>query len=340
VPTALVPLDRDPEEARRLGRDAAEALARATGLEPGEIVSRVDDELSAGRLKGRLLEIGGKSWGVAVWERPGPVGLSVGPVLIERPAASPEAYRDFLSRVEGTDGPIAFVSGPLPGIDPASEARVMAELGFARYGRMEMRFPPGQPIGPDPPEPSGAALREVTRSDAAQLVRLHASAYHGRFDRYLFLQDWDEERDSSSLVRDVFAGRWGEFLPSGSWTAEREGRLLAATLASRRRQGVLILEVIVDPASQGQGLGRSVLGASLRSLADAGEKSVYLNVTEGNERALRLYRRLGFVVSLGPTRDWYSTRRIPVPPYDAAGPEAPVPEGSAPEAAGAGALGR
>jgi ribosomal protein S18 acetylase RimI-like enzyme len=71
---------------------------------------------------------------------------------------------------------------------------------------------------------------------------------------------------------------------------------------------------MVDPEFQGSGVGRRLLTTTLRSLRGAGEPRIYLNVTEGNEPALRLYRRLGFVRSLGPTRDWYNALRIPFAP--------------------------
>ena len=74
----------------------------------------------------------------------------------------------------------------------------------------------------------------------------------------------------------------------------------------------LIADVAVAPSSQGKGFGRVVLVGTVRALRERGSTAIALVVTEGNRRAVRLYERLGFVRTLGPTREWYNTRQIPV----------------------------
>ncbi len=102
-------------------------------------------------------------------------------------------------------------------------------------------------------------------------------------------------------------------MEGGSWVAEEPTGPVGAVLSVRTSAGVLIADVMVDPDSQGRGLGRAMLLASLRALRAAGDHAVYLNVTEGNHAAVRLYERVGFVRSLGPTHDWYNGHRVPVP---------------------------
>jgi ribosomal-protein-alanine N-acetyltransferase len=55
-----------------------------------------------------------------------------------------------------------------------------------------------------------------------------------------------------------------------------------------------ILSVALDPEARGRGHARMLLGAHLQTLAYAGVRTVHLEVENGNEPALALYRRLGF----------------------------------------------
>jgi ribosomal protein S18 acetylase RimI-like enzyme len=48
------------------------------------------------------------------------------------------------------------------------------------------------------------------------------------------------------------------------------------------------------PGYQGHGLGRRLMEASMHALRVRNYKSVSLTVTSGNERAVRLYEKLGF----------------------------------------------
>jgi ribosomal protein S18 acetylase RimI-like enzyme len=193
----------------------------------------------------------------------------------------------------------------------------MRPFGFQRYGRSEMLLAPGASL-PDAPSVLGEEVRPARQDDLGRLAELHREAYRARFDRYLFLEVEDEREDALRAVAEILDGRWGEFLPAGSWIVERAGRPVGAVLSVRSGTGTLIADVMVVPELQGNGVGRRALAAAVRSLRDAGEQRVYLNVTEGNEPALRLYRRFGFVRSLGPTRDWYNARLIPIAPAQGA----------------------
>ncbi len=289
-------------------------MARAQGhaLDPGRLAT-FDRKLAPRAAENALFTVEGRPVGFVSWTRRGPLGLFVSILYLEGPEAVPSTYRALFLALERDRAPVAFVAGPLAGLARDAELRLMTGLGFARFGRSEMRFAFGTQV-PEPRVPPGASLRTLGREDLESLVRLHAAAYRGRFDRYLFLEEEDEERDSEKALESIFAGRWGEVLAAGSWGLAIGGRLEGATLASRRPAGALILDVMVDPRRQGQGLGRAVLRAALRGLTAAGERSIHLNVTEGNERALGLYTSLGFSRSIGPSEDWYHPRRVPVAP--------------------------
>jgi ribosomal-protein-alanine N-acetyltransferase len=73
------------------------------------------------------------------------------------------------------------------------------------------------------------------------------------------------------------------------------GRALAGFILSRMVvDEAEILSVAVAPRSRSRGLARRLLDLHLRRLAGLGTRSVFLEVEEGNEPALRLYRRAGF----------------------------------------------
>ena len=55
-----------------------------------------------------------------------------------------------------------------------------------------------------------------------------------------------------------------------------------------------ILSVAVAAGWRGRGLSRRLLDLHLRRLAGLGTRAVFLEVEEGNQPALRLYRRAGF----------------------------------------------
>ncbi len=177
-----------------------------------------------------------------------------------------------------------------------------------------MTRPAEAPLLPEEPLAAGDRIRPVVPADVEALAEAHRRAYDGRFDHYLFLEVDDDRENSRREVAQILGGRWGVFEPAGSRLLERDGRVLAFVLSVRTRDGVLIADVGVDPEHRGQGLGRQVLVAVLHALAGAGGPRVYLNVTEGNASALKLYRKLGFVTSIPPFRGWYNARLIPVSP--------------------------
>ena len=311
VPGTVVPISEDVEGAVRVGR-AAIGRSPWAGARAEEFQDRFEQGARAGGRTGAVYRPAGRTVGVAVWEAHAALGASVNLLAIEPESASPAAYREFWDGLREIAGPVAFAPGNLDGLPREAEERLMGAIGLRPFARSEMRWRAG-PL-PAPELPEGTRVRPVSRTDRSELVRLHRLAYRDRFDRYLFLEEEDEERDAERLVGDLFDGRWGEVVAEGSRGLERDGRLLGVVLSVGRPDGVLIADVAVDPAVQGRGIGRTVLASALRALASAGRLPVLLNVTEGNDPALRLYARLGFERTLGPSPGWYDPARIPAAP--------------------------
>jgi len=307
-----VPLTRDPAAARRILPKAFRATP-VPGETPDDVLSALDELVASGAASGQLFTAGGEVVGIALWEPPMPVGRFVLVVYLEPEFATVEGYRSALGEIERVAGPIAFIARPLAGISAEDETGLMEALGFARFGRSEMRYPPALA----PPSPSvlpGLALRPPTARDRPALYGLHQAAYDGGLDRYLFVTHLDPVRDAERAVDDVFAGRHGELLVGASIVAEERGDVLGACLVVRASYGPLIVDVMVDPARQGRGLGRAMVAEAVRRLRLAGETVVALNVTEGNVAANRAYSKVGFVRTIGPQWGWFARGRIPVRP--------------------------
>ena len=147
---------------------------------------------------------------------------------------------------------------------------------------------------------SPATIRPATPADlptigrlGALLVRLH--------------HDFDPQRFLAPVARTEH--RYASFLGSQLGepnvivlVAERKGALLGYTysgvedfdyMALRGPAGVLY-DIVVDPAYRGQGVGRTLLDATLATLEARGAPRVVLSTAEQNEPAQRLFARAGF----------------------------------------------
>jgi ribosomal protein S18 acetylase RimI-like enzyme len=310
VTLALVPFAVDQPTSLALA-----GAALRTRLSPGEdlrdLLPPVESAIRSARATGGILREEGVARGMVLWEPSGPVGVAVRLLYLRPPSARVEGYSEALDLVSRAAGPVAFSVGPLAGLTAAEEAGLMEGRGFARFGRSEMTFPSDR-LPPTVPLPPGAELRAVRPEDAPELARLHEAAYRHHLDRYLALEDLDPARDADRQVKDYFSGRWGDLLVPGSMVTTFGGRPASAAIAVQRTAHALIVDVMTDPVHAGHGFARAALAASLVALRGRGESAVVLNVTEGNDRALRLYRELGFVRSMGPTIEWYDARRMPV----------------------------
>lgn len=112
-------------------------------------------------------------------------------------------------------------------------------------------------------------------------------------------------------------GRWSE----RAWAEELaspHGRVLVARDAEGRLAGVATFRcvagaadlnrIVVAPGRRGEGIGRRLLNVGLDWADAAGAEQVMLEVEAGNEPALALYARTGFV-TLARRRDYYGTGR-------------------------------
>lgn len=116
--------------------------------------------------------------------------------------------------------------------------------------------------------------------------------------------DGDHAAAASAIHSASFARRWGTLELErmiATETSHTDGifiggdKKLAGFALSRLVAGEAeILTLAVEPATRGQGAGRALLSTHLERLSRAGARVVFLEVDEGNESALALYRRAGF----------------------------------------------
>lgn len=308
----FLPSSSDPAESRRLARLALDARL-AVEAESAEWVSNLADRIDSGALPSMLYRPREVVEGLVSWSLESPLGASVQLIAAASPRPAPTQYASLLDAVEQQAGPIAFLQGPLPGLTRDEEEGLLRGRGFRRFARLEMVRDREVSL-PTDPLADGETLRAVESTDLDALATLHRAAYGNRFDRYLFLESTDDAEDARREVQQILEGRWGAFAAEGSRLLERNGHVVGAVLAVWGPTGALIADVMVEPSAQGQGVGRRILTAAVLDLERAGAARVYLNVTVGNTSALKLYTRLGFAQSLGPSQGWYSSRRIPVAP--------------------------
>ncbi|HEX8188493.1 MAG TPA: GNAT family N-acetyltransferase [Pyrinomonadaceae bacterium] len=144
------------------------------------------------------------------------------------------------------------------------------------------------------------AVRRATPADLPAVGRLGAllvRTHHG-FDPGRFIEATPRtERSYASFIGSQL-GEPDVVVLIAELNGEVVGYTYAALegydyMALRGPAGVLH-DIVVEPASRGQGVGRMLLDATLAELEDLGAPRVVLSTAERNEPAQRLFGRAGF----------------------------------------------
>lgn len=125
---------------------------------------------------------------------------------------------------------------------------------------------PRGPVGP---------IREAKPDDLDALELLENRAHHAPWPREAF----EEELEN----------RQGKI-----WVIDGEEGLAAMVVFWRVLDEIEILDVAVDPLYQGRGFARALLATLFEVARAKGARRVLLEVRVSNERAIGLYRALGF----------------------------------------------
>ena len=139
--------------------------------------------------------------------------------------------------------------------------------------------------------PPGPRRRRVERSDAAALGELMLAAYRGTAD-----DEGETLEDAVGEVEQVFDGSYGPFASDASFVAEGDDGPIGASLVAIAEPRPILLYLVVRPEAKRRGVGTALLLQSGNALLAAGRPELDLFVTEANEPAVALYRKLGFEV--------------------------------------------
>ena len=143
-------------------------------------------------------------------------------------------------------------------------------------------------------------IRPATSKDTATLGKLGALLVrtHFEFDAKRFLAP-------SPQTERGYGGFLGSQLDEPNiviLVAEQIGVVVGYTYAgvegtdymSLRGPAGVLYDIVVEPAHRGQGIGKQLLDATMKALADKGAPRAVLSTAEQNEPAQRLFERAGF----------------------------------------------
>lgn len=142
---------------------------------------------------------------------------------------------------------------------------------------------------PEPGDRHGdVAVRDADESDVPVLRRLLAAA---------FAEDEDEDEDDG-FAEVMRAPETRQLV------FERDGTVVGCMRLAGDAERTGIFGFVVEPALQGQGIGRAMLQRVCAQLRSEGVRSITLEVEVDNDSALGLYTSVGFVQQV--TEDYFA----------------------------------
>jgi ribosomal protein S18 acetylase RimI-like enzyme len=205
------------------------------------------------------------------------------------PRPTPAGLQRCLQRL-GDEGYSSIITAALH----PEEAMAFTHVGFAEYDRLRVLShslqdldPPRRRPGPD------VRLRRARAADHSAALAVDARA---------FPPFW--RLDADGLHEAIHATPKARFR-----VAVRDGRPVGYAVTGRAGTQGFLQRLATDPDHAGAGIGSQLVLDALEWSRRRRVRRVLVNTQEGNERALALYRRLGF--ELTPTDLVVLTRPIP-----------------------------
>lgn len=95
-------------------------------------------------------------------------------------------------------------------------------------------------------------------------------------------------------VKALLKGLYGPFLFDSSYVYKEENRILSGAFVTLFKEVPLLIYGVTLPEHTNKGLFTQVLAKSMQSLFKKGYKELYLVVAKENNRAKRVYQKIGF----------------------------------------------
>jgi ribosomal protein S18 acetylase RimI-like enzyme len=169
--------------------------------------------------------------------------------------------------------------------------------GFASRARHYMRRELDAPVPEPKPLPQGIVLRPLKREDLPAAAEIIYTSHQRSVDAALNMTYATPSTCRAFVDTLVVRSGCGQFDAEASRFACGPRGPLGVLIASRlSRANGHVCQVSVNPAAQGSGLGGALVARALQAFRGQGLASATLSVTASNERAHRLYERLGFSV--------------------------------------------
>ncbi|HZK35333.1 MAG TPA: mycothiol synthase [Aeromicrobium sp.] len=188
---------------------------------------------------------------------------------------------ELMHRFDGIDDLHVWAHGDLPGARPLGAKVGLTPTRVLLGLEWDMTAPVSEG-----PVPEGVSIRTfVAGQDDAAFLELNARAFANHPEQGQMTQADLDQRIASD---------W--FDADGFFLAERDGELLGFHWTKTHTDPPVgeVYIVGVDPLAQGLGLGKLLTAHGLRHLQGRGFERVILYVEGDNERALGVYRGLGF----------------------------------------------
>jgi GNAT superfamily N-acetyltransferase len=136
-------------------------------------------------------------------------------------------------------------------------------------------------------------FRQISKIDAEMLGEIMLEAYRGTID-----SEGETLEDAIGEIKGTFSGKYGEFLWDASLIAEVDSIPAAAILFTwfEKENMPLLAFSMTHAKYKGRGLASALIKAGLSRLSEKDHKECCLVVTNGNEPAMSIYKKIGFQV--------------------------------------------
>lgn len=291
--------EAQPRELRALLDEEALLWHSELGWDFGDVRAAVSGGIERGSLPGRVVADGARAVAYCYY-MVDPARVIVGSIFATRALRGQGLEEDLVdaviedARSERGSGRVECQT--LFCTASGADARFERQ-GFASRARHYMRRELTAPV----PEPAALApeitLRPLRREDLMAAAEIVYRSHQHSVDAALNMTYATPATCRTFVETLVVRAGCGQFDHEASRFAEGPRGPLGVLIASRlSRTNGHVCQVSVVPGAQGNGLGAALVSRALAAFREQGLVSATLSVTASNERAHRLYERLGFSV--------------------------------------------